>query len=182
MKILDWLKKFSTKHDEDNLENTQEKISQMRSKMEELKVLNVFDTVQRESSLLINLKDSIYNQDQKRIKNLIELFDQLDSQQLEIVKKVNQIKKKISETGVQKGKKQSVNNLIKRLETAAKNFDEFVKENRTSIEKIKRSIKDNDFDFAERLINDAINREQDLRKKAIEIENLENQIKNKLII
>lgn len=172
-RLKDWLKR--------NLGSSGERTSQMISDIGRFEASSARDTAEREASVLKNLKDSVYNQDQKRIKSLIDLFDQLDSQQLEMVDRTNQIKQRISMHGVAKGNKKAVNGLVKKLEKSAKEFDDFVKKNRERIEQIKASVKSNDFQFAEMLINQAIESGQDLKKKVMEVEQLEKQINKKLV-
>ena len=174
MGVLDWWRKLRREGTEDN-------ISQMQLDIRKYGTKNAMDTAEREASVLKSLKDGVYKQDEKKIKSLIQLFNQLDTQQLEMAGRVDQIKQGVSMMGVARGRGKAVGGLIKRLKTVAKNFDGIVKQNRANIENINASIKSNDFQFAEMLINKAIESAQDLKKKAMEAEQLEKQINRNLM-
>ncbi|MEK6835335.1 MAG: hypothetical protein AABX61_03675 [Nanoarchaeota archaeon] len=162
MTIGDWWKR--------NFGKTEERTQEVESQIYNIRTMNAFDSVQREESVLNNLKKEVYNQDQTKIKELLVLFDNLSSQQMDVGKKIAEIKTRLSSNNVKKGYKKRISSLIKKLENAGKTYDNLASQSRNSIERIKASIKANDFQFAEALINKALELSHGLKVKAAEID------------
>ncbi|MEK6933079.1 MAG: hypothetical protein AABW56_04790 [Nanoarchaeota archaeon] len=134
------------------------------SKISDLKMGNYVDSAKREASVLKTLKKNIYLQDQTAIQNSLNLFDNLGQEQEMLNTEVAQLISRISNPGVRLSKrdKDVLNKLKKEIIVSKKAYDGLVEQNRNHIERIKASIKDNDFGYAEMQINQALRLRQSL--------------------
>ncbi len=139
-----------------------------------------YDTAKKEYKVLKSLKKEVYGKDKQVIENLLRSFDNLNSREFIVNENINKIMGRI-ERNLDPSKKGSVFPLVEDINTLQQEFADKIKEIRNQIERIKASIKANDFISAERDINKALEFEQDLEKISKNIAKKEMEINRVLL-
>lgn len=146
-----------------------------------LETLSSYQNTKGETNALKGLKKSIYGGDKRTIEGLLSLFNNLNSKQLGVKRKVDEILNSIAKENLNKTKKAQVNKIVKDIETLEENFTGKIQEVRNAVEKVKAGIKINDFKIAESHINNALNLEQELESITKNIAKKETEVNGILL-
>ncbi len=183
MGLLKWWGNLSRENSQRKLEKTRAKTSQMQSGIHKFQTATLYDTASMEYEVLKKLKESVYNQDETRISSLLQLYDGLDSEQQGVNERISNLVNNIKNPffRLSPKKKKDLDKLKNQLIKLKNIYDGLVESIRDQIERIKASIKANDFIFAEQQINAAIKLEQNLKNLSTQLRNKDTQIGRLLI-
>ena len=155
-------------------ETTIARTASKQAKIAKFRTDIVYSSAKSEKNVLEELKKKVYAQDKKSIKQLLILLDNIDAEKTSVKNGVLSLRTRIGNIRLNKMQKNLITPLIRQINNLEKNYDRIIIELKNDVEVIKASIKDNDFQWAEQKINNAIN-------KQVELDNMIDQITQKRV-
>ena len=155
-------------------ETTIARTASKQAKIAKFKTDIVYSSTKSEKNVLEELKKRVYTQDKKSINQLLNSLNNIDEEKASLKREILSLKAMISSARLNRTQKKLIKPLIKKINQLEKDYDTIVKELKNDVEVIKASIKDNDFQWAEQKINNAMD-------KQVEVDNVIDKIKQKRV-